>query len=113
MRLLLTLFCLTAISVSFMHMPETTTAAPPEYDIIIRNGRVVDGSGRPGYKADVAIKNDRIALIGNLRGAKAKRDMDAQGQVVAPGFIDMLGQSEQYVLNRSARDEQSHDGRDD
>src|SRR5690349_19697771 len=76
----------------------TTTAAPPEYDIIIRNGQVIDGSGRPGYKADVAIKNDRIALIGNLRGAKAKREIDARGQVVAPGFLDMLGQSEQYVL---------------
>ena len=98
MRLLLTLFCLTAISVSFMHIPETTTAAPPEYDIIIRNGQVVDGTGRPGYKADVAIKNDRIARIGNLRDAKAKREIDAHGQVVAPGFIDMLGQSEQYVL---------------
>jgi len=76
----------------------TTTAAPPEYDIIIRNGQVIDGSGRPGYKADVAIKNDRIALIGNLRGANAKREIDARGQVVAPGFLDMLGQSEQYVL---------------
>jgi dihydroorotase/N-acyl-D-amino-acid deacylase len=98
MRLLLALFCLTAISVSFMHMPETTTAAPPEYDIIIRNGRVVDGTGRIGYRSDVAIKNDRIARIGNLRGAKATREIDANGQVVAPGFIDMLGQSEQYVL---------------
>ena len=98
MRLLLALFCLTAISVSFMHMPETTTAAPPEYDIIIRNGQVVDGTGHPGYKADIAIKDDRIARIGNLRGAKATREIDARGQVVAPGFIDMLGQSEQYVL---------------
>ena len=69
MRLLLALFSLTAISVSSMHMPKK--AAPPEYDIIIRNGQIVDGSGRPGYKADVAIKNDRVARIGNLRGAKA------------------------------------------
>lgn len=98
MRLLLALFSLTAISVSFMHIPETTTAAPPEYDIIIRNGQVVDGTGRPGYKADVAIKNDRIARIGNLGGGKARREIDARGQVVAPGFIDMLGQSEQYLL---------------
>jgi len=99
MRLLLALFCLTAISVSFMNMPTSTlAAAPPEYDIIIRNGRVVDGSGRPGVNADVAIKDDRIARIGNLRGAQAKREIDARGQVVAPGFIDMLGQSEQYVL---------------
>jgi dihydroorotase/N-acyl-D-amino-acid deacylase len=69
-----------------------------EYDIIIRNGRVVDGSGRRGVNADVAIKGDRIARIGNLRGAKATREIDARGQVVAPGFIDMLGQSEQFLL---------------
>jgi len=76
----------------------TTTAAPPEYDIIIRNGQVVDGTGRPGFKADIAIKDDRIARIGNLAGEKTKREIDARGQVVAPGFLDMLGQSEQYVL---------------
>jgi N-acyl-D-amino-acid deacylase len=98
MRLLLALFCLTALSVSFMNMLETTTAAPPEFDLIIRNGQVIDGTGRSGYRADVAIKNDRIARIGNLGGAKAKREIDANGQVIAPGFIDMLGQSEQYVL---------------
>ncbi|MGZ8846362.1 MAG: N-acyl-D-amino-acid deacylase family protein [Pyrinomonadaceae bacterium] len=69
-----------------------------EYDLIIRNGRIVDGSGRPGFNADVAIKDDRIARIGNLRGARAKREIDARGQVVAPGFIDMLGQSEQFIL---------------
>jgi N-acyl-D-amino-acid deacylase len=69
-----------------------------QYDLIIRNGRVIDGSGRPAFNADVAIKDDRIVRIGNLRGARAKRVIDARGQVVAPGFIDMLGQSEQFVL---------------
>jgi dihydroorotase/N-acyl-D-amino-acid deacylase len=99
MRLLIALLCGLAITVNFMHIPKSThAAAPPEYDIIIRNGRVVDGSNRPGVNADVAIKDDRIARIGNLRGAQAKREIDARGQVVAPGFIDMLGQSEQYVL---------------
>src|SRR5258706_15349526 len=73
-------------------------ASPVEYDIIIRNGRVIDGTGRPAFPADVGITGDRIARIGNLRGAHAKRVVDAQGQIVAPGFIDMLGQSEQYVL---------------
>jgi len=96
-RLFLALFCVSIAGFGLISM-RTTTAAPPEYDIIIRNGRVVDGTGRPGFKADIAIKDDRIARIGNLAGEKTKREIDARGQVVAPGFLDMLGQSEQYVL---------------
>ena len=69
-----------------------------DYDLIIRNGRVVDGAGRPAFRADLAIKGDRIVRIGNLQGARARRTIDAAGQVVAPGFIDMLGQSETYLL---------------
>ena len=98
MRLLISLISLVTMAVSFMHSPTSSQPAATEYDIIIRNGRVVDGSGRPGFNADVAIKADRIARIGNLRGAKAAREIDARGQVVAPGFIDMLGQSEQFLL---------------
>jgi len=92
--LLLTL----AIVLLTSSLPFASKAAPPEYDIIIRNGRVVDGTGRSAFSADVAIKGDRVASIGNLRGAQAKRTIDARGHVVAPGFIDMLGQSEQFLL---------------
>lgn len=79
-------------------MPFASSAAAPEYDLIIRNGRVIDGTGRPGFNADVAIKGDHIVRVGNLGGAEAKRVIDARGQIVAPGFIDMLGQSETFLL---------------
>ncbi len=69
------------------------------YDLVIRNGRVVDGTGRRAFKADVAVRGDRVVRVGNVPAdARAKRTVDAAGLVVAPGFIDMLGQSEQYVL---------------
>src|SRR3954447_4503260 len=63
---------------------------PPQFDLLLKNGRIVDGSGRAAYTADVAIKGDRIVQIGNLSKATAVRTIDAQGLVVAPGFIDML-----------------------
>src|SRR5438270_2760911 len=75
-----------------------STVAPARYDLIIRNGRVVDGTGRPAFQDDIAITGDRIVEMGDLRNMPAKRVIDARGQIVAPGFIDMLGQSEQYVL---------------
>jgi len=68
------------------------------YDFIIRNGHIVDGTGSPWYAADVAVKDGRIAAIGRLEGAPAARTIDAHGMVVAPGFIDMLGQSEITLL---------------
>jgi dihydroorotase/N-acyl-D-amino-acid deacylase len=98
MKVLLALLCLTLVFGSFTNMIKHTSAAAPEYDLIIANGTIVDGSGRTGFSGDVAIKGDRIAKIGNLRGATAKETRDARGQIVAPGFIDMLGQSEQYLL---------------
>jgi len=68
------------------------------FDLVIRNGRVIDGTGSPWYSADVGIRNGRIAAIGRLEGAPAKRTIDVAGKVVAPGFIDMLGQSEMSIL---------------
>jgi len=85
--------------------PAAVSAAPPsnEFDLIIRNGHIIDGAGNPWYAADVGIRGDRIAAIGNLKDAHAKKEIDAQGQIVSPGFIDMLGQSESSLLldNRS------------
>jgi dihydroorotase/N-acyl-D-amino-acid deacylase len=73
-------------------------AAAAGYDFIIRNGHIVDGTGSPWYAADVAVKDGRIAAIGRLDAASAVRSIDAHGMVVAPGFIDMLGQSEISLL---------------
>lgn len=71
-----------------------TLAAPAlhaqaAYDVIIRNGRVLDGTGNPWYRADVGIRGDRIAAVGDLSGARAAREIDASGLYVAPAFIDV------------------------
>jgi dihydroorotase/N-acyl-D-amino-acid deacylase len=79
-------------------MSPDTTAQKSAYDLLIKGGTIVDGSGRPRYRADVAIQGDRIVRIGKLPAATAKRVIDARGLAVTPGFIDMLGQSETYVL---------------
>jgi len=74
------------------------TIVAPDYAVVIKHGRIVDGSGKPGFVGDIGIKNERIAKIGDLSKATATRTIDASGLVVAPGFIDMLGQSETYLL---------------
>jgi N-acyl-D-amino-acid deacylase len=74
------------------------SAAADVYDLVIANGHIIDGTGSPWYAGDVAVKAGRIAAIGNLSNAARKRTIDAHGMIVAPGFIDMLGQSELSVL---------------
>ncbi len=63
--------------------------AASSYDVIIRNGRVLDGTGNPWFRADIGIRGDRIAFVGDLRGATAAREVDANGLYVSPGFIDV------------------------
>ena len=72
--------------------------APMPFDVVILNGHVIDGTGSPWYAGDVGIRNGRIAAIGRLADAPATRRIDAEGRIVAPGFIDMLGQSELTLL---------------
>ena len=86
------------LTLSTMAAVTSVLSKASDYDLIVQNGRVIDGSGRPAFNGDVAIKGDRIARVGNLWGARAKRTIDARGQIVAPGFIDMLGQSESFLL---------------
>jgi dihydroorotase/N-acyl-D-amino-acid deacylase len=69
-----------------------------DYDLVIAGGRVVDGTGAPWFRADLGVVGDRIAAVGDLSGARAQRRIEAKDQVVAPGFIDMLGQSELTLL---------------
>jgi dihydroorotase/N-acyl-D-amino-acid deacylase len=70
----------------------------PAFDLVITNGHIIDGSGSPWYSGDVGIRGGKIAAIGNLSAEARARTIDAQGKVVAPGFIDMLGQSEMTIL---------------
>jgi N-acyl-D-amino-acid deacylase len=74
------------------------SAGAQPFDLIIRNGRIIDGTGSPWYSGDLAIQQGRVAAIGRFPANAAKRDIDAHGMVVAPGFIDMLGQSELTIL---------------
>jgi len=79
-------------------------ANPMRCDLLFAGGRVVDGTGSPAFRADVCVVEDRIAAVGDLSGAEAKRRIEAAKLIVAPGFIDMLGQSEYFLLvdNRAA-----------
>ena len=76
--------------------------APDEFDVVIRNGTVFDGTGAEGVRADVGIVGDRIAAVGDLSGADAAAVVDASGQAVAPGFINMLSWANESLI---------HDGR--
>src|SRR5678815_4311954 len=76
----------------------TKKTVATDYDLVIKHGLIVDGSGAPGFVSDIGIRNERIAKIGDLSKATATRTIDASSLVVAPGFIDMLGQSETYLL---------------
>ncbi len=70
----------------------------PQFDFLIVNARIVDGTGNPWFFGDVGIRDDRIAAVGHLKGALARRTIEANGAVLSPGFIDMLGQSELVLL---------------
>src|SRR5690348_13712867 len=84
-----------AVLLTCVCVPGQTTAT---FDLVITNGHIIDGTGSPWYSGDVGIREGKIAAIGNLANSQTKRTIDAHGMVVAPGFIDMLGQSELTIL---------------
>jgi dihydroorotase/N-acyl-D-amino-acid deacylase len=82
----------------FSFVPTEAREPAQPFDIVITNGRIIDGTGSPWYSGDIGIRNGKIAFIGNLSTAPRARTIDARRMVVAPGFIDMLGQSEYAIL---------------
>jgi dihydroorotase/N-acyl-D-amino-acid deacylase len=97
-RIFLPIVCLAAMSACRPQAPTVLAPGREAFDVLIINGRVVDGTGAPWFHADIGITGDRIAAIGQLAGREATLRIDASNLVVAPGFIDMLGQSEFNVL---------------
>jgi N-acyl-D-amino-acid deacylase len=91
--LLITAIFLLAV-VHFSRAQATTSS----FDLVIINGHIIDGTGSPWYSGDIGIRGGKIAAIGNLSDAQRTRTIDVHGMVVAPGFIDMLGQSELTIL---------------
>src|SRR3569833_3216383 len=85
---------LTLVLVCMAH----TALAAQAFDVLIRNGHIMDGTGSPWYSAALGIREGKIAAIGRLPGATARTVIDARGLLVTPGFIDMLGQSEMTIL---------------
>ncbi|MFZ3263441.1 MAG: D-aminoacylase [Terriglobales bacterium] len=92
------------VGLIFLLLPAFAAAQAPDYDFIISGAHMVDGTGAPWVEADIAIAGDRIAAMGDLSKASARKRLDAKGLVVSPGFIDVQGQSEFNVLvdNRAA-----------
>src|SRR5262249_19187265 len=73
------------------------TASAEDYDLVIRNARIIDGAGNPWFHGDLAIKKDKIARVGRVDG-HGKREIDAQGRLVVPGFIDMHSHSDMAIV---------------
>src|SRR5205809_2368132 len=89
---------LIAVAALIVAVPAAQQRQTTQFDALISNGRIVDGTGAPWYRGDLAIVGDRIAAIGQLGDAPAALRIDGTDLVVAPGFIDLLGQSEFNVL---------------
>ena len=92
------LLSVNALAAQVAPNPAAVRTQKQPFDIVIENGRIVDGTGSPWYSGQVGIRQGRIAAIGNLAGEPRRQTIDAHQQVVAPGFIDMLGQSELTIL---------------
>ena len=84
--------------VILMPSPALTSSRDAAYDLVLRNGKIADGTGNPWYYADLAVKGDKIAAVGKIAANTGKREIDVKGLVVAPGFIDMHSHSDFTIL---------------
>ena len=98
MKVKLVVLHTSVLLIAFATSGQLTAQNPNAFDLVITNGHIIDGTGSPWYSGDVGIRDGKVAAIGNLTAAPRKRTIDAAGKVVAPGFIDMLGQSEISIL---------------
>jgi N-acyl-D-aspartate/D-glutamate deacylase len=90
--------CLLALALILTGLLACALAEGPAYDLLVRDGRIVDGTGNPWFYGDLAIRGDRIVAVGRVPAGKAKREIDAKGLIVAPGFIDMHSHSDDLLL---------------
>ena len=101
--------CVSAAVCLAMLLLGVAQAAEPLYDIVIRNGRVLDGAGNPWVKADVAIMGDKLVKIGRVSG-QGRREIDATGLYVSPGWIDMMDQSGEVLLKNGLAENKVREG---
>ena len=92
----------------FLLFAQSVTAQ--QYDILIRNGKIIDGAGNSWFYGDVAVKNGKIAAIGKLKNSTAAKTIDASGLIIAPGFIDVHAHIENGVFERPTADNYIYDG---
>ena len=98
------------IPLSIFTFCSSISAQKPLYDLLIRNGKVIDGSGNPWFRADIGVLNGKIAAIGHLDSTQAKRTIDATGLVVSPGFIDVHTHVESGIMRVPTADNYIIDG---
>jgi N-acyl-D-amino-acid deacylase len=98
MKILKLNFLLSILMLAVAACTSQAQSSATDFDLVITNGHIIDGTGSPWYSGDVGIRDGKVAAIGKLVLSPRKRTIDAAGKVVAPGFIDMLGQSELSIL---------------